>query len=56
MDENGIEQAFTLRQHYFPNGEDDEQTLARAMWLDKRELKRTEVAVQNAIANLFNKK
>ncbi|WP_436410951.1 DUF6890 family protein [Vibrio hepatarius] len=56
MEQNGIEQALTLRRYYLPGEGDDEQNLARAMWLEKRERKRMEVAVQNAIANLFNRK
>ncbi|WP_428808583.1 DUF6890 family protein [Vibrio lamellibrachiae] len=51
-----MEQAFTLRRYYLPHEDDDLQNLARAVWLDKREQKRMEVAVQNAVGNLFSSK
>ncbi|WP_425273946.1 DUF6890 family protein [Vibrio orientalis] len=54
MEQNGIEQALTLRRFYLPHEGDDEQNLARAMWLEKRDKQRMEAAVQTAIANLFN--
>ncbi|MGY5721247.1 DUF6890 family protein [Vibrio cincinnatiensis] len=55
IDENGIEQALTLRRHYLPNEDDDPQNLARALWLDKHEKERMEIALGTAIAKLFKR-
>ncbi|WP_439333240.1 DUF6890 family protein [Vibrio viridaestus] len=44
-----------MRRHYFPYEDDDPQNLARAIWLDKHEKERMEIAVKSAIAGLFSK-
>ncbi|WP_087482087.1 DUF6890 family protein [Vibrio mangrovi] len=54
IETNGLEQALTLRRHYFPDGEDEPQDLARALWLDQHEKERMEIAVMSAVARLFN--
>ncbi|WP_372586281.1 DUF6890 family protein [Vibrio aestuarianus] len=55
MEQNGLEQAFALRRYYFPSEDDDPQNLARALWLDKHEKERMEIAVGTAIAKLFKR-
>ncbi|WP_441351334.1 DUF6890 family protein [Vibrio sp. V19_P1S1T109] len=55
IEQNGLEQAFALRRYYFPNEDDDEQNLARALWLEKHERERMEIAVGTAIAKLFKR-
>ncbi|WP_408672800.1 DUF6890 family protein [Vibrio cholerae] len=44
-----------MRRHYLPNEDDDPQSLARALWLDKLEKERTEHAVMSAISKLFER-
>ncbi|WP_420029159.1 DUF6890 family protein [Photobacterium halotolerans] len=40
---------------YFPGESDEPQNLARALWLDKHEKERTEIAVMAAISRLFSR-
>ncbi|MFD2017002.1 DUF6890 family protein [Vibrio olivae] len=55
IEDNPIEQAFALRRHFLPNEADDEQSLSRAIWLDKHQFEREERAVMSAISRLFKK-
>ncbi|WP_412104866.1 DUF6890 family protein [Vibrio mediterranei] len=43
-----------MRRHFLPNEPDDEQSLSRAIWLDKHQFEREERAVMSAISRLFN--
>ncbi|WP_372180391.1 DUF6890 family protein [Vibrio sp. 10N.222.55.C7] len=44
-----------MRRHFLPNEPDDEQSLSRAIWLDKHQFEREERAVMSAISRLFSK-
>ncbi|MBV7598033.1 MULTISPECIES: DUF6890 family protein [Aeromonas] len=44
----------TLRRHYLPQADDDLDSLARAIWLDKHERERLSHAVADGIAKAFN--
>ncbi|WP_375537745.1 DUF6890 family protein [Vibrio crassostreae] len=55
IEDNPLEQAFALRRHFLPNELDDEQSLSRAIWLDKNQFERSERAVMSAISRLFSK-
>ncbi|WP_372185185.1 DUF6890 family protein [Vibrio lentus] len=44
-----------MRRHFLPNELDDEQSLSRAIWLDKNQFERSERAVMSAISRLFSK-
>ncbi|HHN8369379.1 TPA: DUF6890 family protein [Morganella morganii] len=53
IDRNHLEQAAALRRHYFPHDNDDEENLARAVWLDNRNWDYMRIAVANGIALAF---
>ncbi|WP_368229867.1 hypothetical protein [Aeromonas sp. R10-1] len=44
----------TLRRHYLPGADDDIDSLARAIWLDKHERERLSHAVAEGITKAFN--
>lgn len=48
-----MEQLFALRRHYLPQETDDDESLARASWLDNRYWKYMGIAVNNGIAQAF---
>ncbi|XYQ55567.1 DUF6890 family protein [Pectobacterium carotovorum] len=50
IDNNFIEQALTLRRHYLPHEPDDNDNLARAVWLDNSHWEKMHIAVANGIA------
>lgn len=43
-----------LRRHYLPHEPDDEEALARAIWLDKQHWNNTGNAIAAGIAKAFN--
>lgn len=43
-----------LRRHYLPHEPDDEEALARAIWLDKQHQENTSNAIAAGIAKAFN--
>ncbi|WP_162850468.1 DUF6890 family protein [Aeromonas veronii] len=43
-----------LRRHYLPHEDDELDTLARALWLDKYHTQRLAHAVAEGIATAFN--
>ncbi|MCF5758993.1 hypothetical protein K3H45_03665 [Aeromonas veronii] len=43
-----------LRRHYLPHDDDDIDSLARAIWLDKHVRESNATAVAEGIANAFN--
>lgn len=43
-----------LRRHYLPHEDDELDTLARALWLDKYHTQRLANAVAEGIATAFN--
>ncbi|MDR9767693.1 hypothetical protein RJP56_16650 [Shewanella baltica] len=47
---------FIMRRHYLPHESDDEQSLARACWLMKRQREDLEAIVTNAICKAFGGK
>ncbi|WP_442995268.1 DUF6890 family protein [Serratia sp. root2] len=53
IESNELEQLFALRRHYLPQEADDEESLARAIWLDNRHWKYMGIAVNNGIAQAF---
>ncbi|WP_394357658.1 DUF6890 family protein [Morganella morganii] len=48
-----MEQAAALRRHYFPHDNDDEESLARAVWFDNKYWENMRIAVANGIALAF---
>ncbi|WP_420895507.1 DUF6890 family protein [Vibrio coralliirubri] len=54
IEDNPLEQAFALRRHLLPSEPDDEQSLSRAIWLDKHQYERNERSVMSAISRLFS--
>ncbi|MGX5834603.1 DUF6890 family protein [Aeromonas piscicola] len=54
IEHNQLEQVLALRRHYLPHEEDDLDTLARAIWLDKYHAQRFARAVAEGIATAFN--
>ncbi|MGY2573152.1 DUF6890 family protein [Vibrio diazotrophicus] len=44
-----------MRRYFFPDGDDEPQNLARALWLDEHIKEREEIAIMNAISRLFKK-
>ncbi|WP_390903034.1 MULTISPECIES: DUF6890 family protein [Serratia] len=53
IESNELEQLFALRRHYLPQETDDDESLARASWLDNRYWKYMGIAVNNGIAQAF---
>jgi len=53
IENNGLEQMLTLRRYYLPDGDDSEQTLARAVWLDNHYWENFSIGVANGVAKLF---
>ncbi|MFM5360643.1 hypothetical protein ACET98_06030 [Aeromonas veronii] len=43
-----------MRRHYLPHDEDDIDSLARALWLDRHAWESCAAAVAEGIANAFN--
>ncbi|MGL5179931.1 MAG: DUF6890 family protein [Aeromonas veronii] len=43
-----------MRRHYLPNDDDDIDSLARAIWLDKHARESNVAAVTEGIAKAFN--
>ncbi|MFB2710397.1 hypothetical protein ACE1BU_05780 [Aeromonas veronii] len=54
IERNHLEQALALRRHYLPHDDDDIDSLARAIWLDKHAIESNAVAVAEGIAKAFN--
>lgn len=54
IERNQLEQVLTLRRYYLPNADDDIDSLARAIWLDKHERERLSHAVAEGITKAFN--
>ncbi|WP_423055887.1 DUF6890 family protein [Aeromonas salmonicida] len=54
IDNNQLEQVLALRRHYLPHENDDLDSLARAIWLDKYHAQRDARAVAEGIAAAFN--
>ncbi|WP_414970530.1 DUF6890 family protein [Serratia marcescens] len=53
MDDNQLEQLLTLRRRYLPGEPDDDESLARALWLDNLYWQNMAIAVNNGIAKAF---
>ncbi|WP_165820465.1 DUF6890 family protein [Haemophilus parahaemolyticus] len=53
IEENTLEQAYALREHYLPHADNSEKSLARAIWLHKNYFECLAVAVNNGIATAF---
>ena len=53
IEENTLEQAYALREHYLPHTDNSEKSLARAIWLHKNYFECLAVAVNNGIATAF---
>lgn len=49
-----MEQVLALRRHHLPHEQDDLDSLARALWLDKNARSRHALAVAEGIAMAFN--
>ncbi|WP_338725699.1 hypothetical protein V8687_18300 [Shewanella baltica] len=47
---------FIMRRHYLPLEADDEQSLARACWLMKRQSEDLEAIITNAVCKAFGGK
>ncbi|MGY3878182.1 DUF6890 family protein [Aeromonas enteropelogenes] len=54
IERNHLEQALALRRHYLPHDDDDIDSLARAIWLDKHVRESHTAAVAEGIAKAFN--
>ncbi|MFQ1887660.1 DUF6890 family protein [Aeromonas dhakensis] len=54
IERNHLEQALALRRHYLPHDDDDIDSLARALWLDRHARESHAAAVAEGIANAFN--
>ncbi|WP_410489774.1 DUF6890 family protein [Aeromonas veronii] len=54
IERNQLEQALALRRHYLPHDDDDIDSLARAIWLDKHVRESNAAAVAEGIAKAFN--
>ncbi len=46
----------TFRRHYLPHEEDDEQSIARALWLHKHHFETLEIITANGVGKAFNGK
>ncbi|WP_414648177.1 DUF6890 family protein [Cedecea sp.] len=53
MENNGLEQYLILRRHYLPHGEDNQDDIAAAIWLDNRHWEFMRAAVANGIGLAF---
>ncbi|WP_421711842.1 DUF6890 family protein [Aeromonas jandaei] len=54
IERNQLEQALALRRHFLPHDDDDIDSLARAIWLDKHARESNAAAVAEGIAKAFN--
>jgi hypothetical protein len=53
IDNNGLEQYLILRRHYLPQGEDNADDIAAAIWLDNRYWEYTRLAIASGIGTAF---
>ncbi|WP_371924878.1 hypothetical protein [Endozoicomonas sp. SCSIO W0465] len=56
IDQDGLTQLATLAGHWLPNFPPDEETMARALWLEKEYWQRMRVCVANGVARAFSGK
>ncbi|WP_406568306.1 DUF6890 family protein [Aeromonas caviae] len=54
IERNQLEQVLALRRYYLPHEDDDLDSLARAMWIDKHHRESNAAAVAEGIAKAFN--
>ncbi|WP_373276822.1 DUF6890 family protein [Edwardsiella tarda] len=54
IDGNAIEQILALRRHYLPGEPDDDESFARALWLESRYWENFRIAAANGVATAFN--
>ncbi|WP_418133840.1 DUF6890 family protein [Aeromonas veronii] len=54
IERNQLEQVLALRRHYLPHEDDDLDSLARAIWLDKNNQESNAAAVAEGIAKALN--
>ncbi|WP_422613702.1 DUF6890 family protein [Aeromonas popoffii] len=54
IERNQLEQVLALRRHYLPHEDDDLDSLARAIWLDKHNQESNAAAVAEGIAKALN--
>ncbi|WP_420588227.1 DUF6890 family protein [Bacterioplanoides sp.] len=54
MDQDGFTQLEALAQHWFPGSDLSEETMARALWMEKECWQRMQKAVANGVARAFS--
>lgn len=53
IDDNDLCQMFALRRKWLPHETDDEKSLARAIWIEKKHWENMAVAMANGTAKAF---